>query len=165
VKFDASGTLLWQKVWDNASGDAVTVAPDGSVYAAATAPRPGGLAEFDVVTLKITSGGGLEWARAYQAGLVVDARGGMAAAPDSGSIAIAGAIQARAGGGVVDLAALLLKIDADGNLVFEREYGGKVPFLTRCSHSTMPTSGPSSTFDHRCTPRSPRYRLSGAPPA
>ena len=125
VKFTAAGTLLWQKVFDNASGDAVTVAPDGSVYAAATAPRPGGLAEFDVVALKITPGGGLEWARTYQAGLVVDARGGMAAAPDSGSIAIAGAIQARAGGGVVDLAALLLKIDAGGNLAFEREFGGK----------------------------------------
>jgi hypothetical protein len=57
--------------------------------------------------------------------LVVDARGGMAAAPESASIAIAGAIQARAGGGVADLAALLLKIDADGNLIFEREFGGK----------------------------------------
>ena len=125
VKFNASGTLIWQKVWDNASGDAVTVAPDGSVYAAATAPRPGGLAEFDVHALKISAAGSLVWARAYQAGEVVDARGGMAAAPDSGSIAIAGAIQAPAGGGVVDLAALLLKIDANGNLVFDREFGGK----------------------------------------
>jgi hypothetical protein len=125
VKFNASGTLVWQKVWDNASGEAVTVAPDGSVYAAATSPRPGGLAEFDVHALKITPAGSLVWARAYQAGEVVDARGGMAAAPDSGSIAIAGAIQAPAGGGVVDLAALLLKIDANGNLVFDREFGGK----------------------------------------
>jgi hypothetical protein len=125
VKFDAAGNLIWQKLWDNASGDTVAVAPDGAVYAAATAPRPGGLAEFDVVALKISSGGSLQWARSYQAGEVVDARGGMAAAPDSGSIAIAGAIQAPEGGGVVDLAALLLKIDADGNLVFDREYGGK----------------------------------------
>jgi len=126
VKFNAAGSLLWQKIWDNASGDAVTVAPDGSVYAAATAPRPGGgLAEFDVHALKITSAGSLVWARRYEAGEVVDVRGGMAAAPDSGSIALAGAIQAPAGGGVVDLAALLLKIDANGNLVFDREFGGK----------------------------------------
>jgi hypothetical protein len=125
VKFNAAGTLLWQKIWDNVSGDAVTVAPDGSVYAAATAPRPGGLAEFDVHALKISPAGNLVWARSYQAGEVVDARGGMAAAPDSGSIAIAGAIQAPAGGGIVDLAALLLKIDANGNLVFDREFGGK----------------------------------------
>jgi hypothetical protein len=125
VKFDADGTLLWQKIWDNASGDAVTVAPDGSVYAAATAPRPDTIAEFDVVALKITPGGSLEWARAYQAGVVVDARGGMAAAPDSSSIAIAGAIQAPEGGGVVGIAALLIKIDASGNLVFDREWGGK----------------------------------------
>ena len=125
VKFDATGTLLWQKIWDNASGDTVAVAPDGSVYAAATAPRPDGLAEFDVHALKITPAGALVWARAYRAGEVVDARGGMAAAPDSGSIAIAGAIQAPAGGGIVDLAALLVKIDANGNLAFAREYGGK----------------------------------------
>ena len=125
VKFDANGTLLWQKIWDNSSGDAVAVAPDGSVYAAATAPRPGAIAEFDVHALKLTPGGGLVWARTYEAGQVVDARGGMAAAPDSGSIAIAGAIQAPAGGGVVDLAALLIKIDANGNLAFDREFGGK----------------------------------------
>jgi len=125
VKFNAAGTLLWQKIWDNVSGEAVTVAPDGSVYAAATAPRPGGLAEFDVHALKITPGGSLVWARSYRAGEVVDARGGMAAAPDSGSIAIAGAIQAPAGGGIVDLAALLVKIDANGNLKFDREFGGK----------------------------------------
>jgi len=125
VKFDANGALLWQKIWDNASGDAVTVAPDGSVYAAATAPRPDSLGDFDVVSLKLTAGGTLQWARVYEAGFVVDARGGMAAAPDNGSIAIAGAIQARAGGGIVDIAALLLKIDAAGNLVFAREWGGK----------------------------------------
>ena len=92
----------------------MTVAPDGSVYAAATAPRPGGIGEFDVHALKITPAGSLLWSRAYQAGVVVDARGGMAAAPDSGSIAIAGAIQAPAGGGVVDIAALVVKIDANG---------------------------------------------------
>ena len=126
VKFSAAGALLWQKVWDNVSGEAVTVAPDGSVYAAATAPRPGGgLAEFDVHALKITSAGSLVWARAYQAGEVVDARGGMAAAPDSGSIAIAGAVQAPEGGGSVGIAALLLKIDSNGNLVFDREFVGK----------------------------------------
>ena len=125
VKFNASGTLVWQKIWDNASGDAVTVAPDGSVYAAATAPRPGGIAEFDVVALKITPAGSLVWARTYEAGEVVDVRGGMAAAPDSGSIALAGAIQAPEGGGVVGLAALLIKIDAQGNLAFDREFGGK----------------------------------------
>ena len=32
VKFDGSGNILWQKVWDGAAGLAVAVAPDGSVY-------------------------------------------------------------------------------------------------------------------------------------
>ena len=125
MKFDAAGTVQWQKFWDNVSGETVTVAPDGSVYTAATAPRPdGGLSRFDVVTVKIAPAGGLQWARTYAAGEVVDARGGIAAAPDSSAIAIAGAIQAEGGGGVVGIAPLLVKIDAVGNLVFDREWGG-----------------------------------------
>jgi hypothetical protein len=116
VKFNDAGALQWQKVWDNIrSGDGVTVAPDGSVYAAATSPRPGGgLDVQNLEALKITPGGSLEWARTYQAGQVVNANG-ISAAPDSGSIAIAGA---------VDSAALLLKIDANGDSVFDRAYDG-----------------------------------------
>jgi hypothetical protein len=150
VKFDLSGNLLWQKVWDDASGEAVTVAPDGSVYAAATALRPGGIAEFDVVALKLTPGGALQWARRYEAGEVSDARGGMAAAPDSSSIAIAGAIQAPAGGGVVDIAALLITIDAGGNLVFDREWGGKAgeegSGVAIASNGLIHLSGTSTSF-------------------
>src|SRR5215831_7033741 len=34
VKFDSAGNLVWQRVSDGAEGNAVAVAPDGSVYAA-----------------------------------------------------------------------------------------------------------------------------------
>jgi hypothetical protein len=123
VKFDSAGNLTWQKIWEGASGLAVAVAQDGSVYAAGTRSRPGGIAEFDVVALKMTSAGNLLWDRTYSAGEVVDPRGGMAVAPD-GSIVIAGAIQAPKSG-IVDIAALLIKLDADGGLLFDREWGGK----------------------------------------
>jgi hypothetical protein len=123
VKFDAAGSLVWQKVWDNASGDAVAVAPDGHVYAAGSKLRPGGLAEFDVVVLKMTSTGTLVWQRTYSAGEVVDARGGMQVAAD-GSIVIAGAIQAPKTGSV-DIAALLVALSADGALRFDKEIGGR----------------------------------------
>ena len=123
VKFDPAGTLVWQKVYDDASGDAVAVAPDGHVYAAGSKLRPGGLAEFDVVVLKMTSTGTLVWQRTYSAGEVVDARGGMTVAPD-GSVVIAGAIQVPKMG-IVDIAALLVKLSVNGALLFDKELGGR----------------------------------------
>ena len=124
VKLDANGSVLWQKIWDGAAGMAVAVAPDGSVYASGAASRPDSIAEFDVVVIKLTSNGTLLWDRRYRAGDIVDPRGGMAASPD-GSVVIGGAIQAPAGGGIVDIAALVVRIDANGNLLFDREWGGK----------------------------------------
>src|SRR4029450_7960168 len=41
VKFDSAGNLVWQTISDGAAGNAVAVAPDGSVCAAGTPPRPG----------------------------------------------------------------------------------------------------------------------------
>ena len=76
------------------------------------------------MTIKLTSSGSLLWDRTYRAGEIVDPRGGMTVAPD-GSVIIAGAIQAPQGGGIVDIAALVIKIDAEGNLLFDREWGGK----------------------------------------
>jgi hypothetical protein len=124
VKFDSAGNLIWQKASAGMAGfEALAVAPDGSVYAAGTRFRPGGVAEFDVVVLKLNSAGTRLWERIYSAGEVVDPRGGMVVAAD-GSIVLAGAIQAPKSG-IVDIAALLIKLDANGNLVFDRQWGGK----------------------------------------
>jgi Domain of unknown function (DUF5122) beta-propeller len=121
VKFDALGAVLWQKVWDGAaSGEGAAVAPDGSVYAGGSIIRaPENLAEFDILALKLASTGTLTWARRYAAGEVVDVRGGMAAASD-GSVYLAGALQAPGGGGIVGIAALIAKLDANGNLLFDK---------------------------------------------
>lgn len=121
LKFDPEGNLVWQRLWDDAAGfDAMAVSPDGSVYAASSRLRPGGnFSQFDVMVLKLTPAGDLAWARTYGAGEIVDARGGMAAAVD-GSIYTAGAIQ-TAKGGIPNINALVLKIGADGNLLFGKE--------------------------------------------
>ena len=120
LKFDSSGNLVWQRLWDDAAGsEAVAVTPDGSVYAASSKLRSNTLAQFDVMVLKLSPAGDLIWARTYGAGEVVDARGGIAAAAD-GSIYTAGAIQA-AKGVIVGIAALVLKIGADGSLLFGKE--------------------------------------------
>lgn len=120
LKFDSAGSVLWQKMSEGAFGGAVAVAPDGSVYAAGGRARPPNtLSQADVLALKITSAGGLIWDRTYSAGEVVDARGGMAVAPDG--VVFSGAIQA-AKGGIVGIAPLLVKLDANGNLLFDRQW-------------------------------------------
>jgi uncharacterized delta-60 repeat protein len=123
VKFDSAGNLLWQRISDGAAGNAVAVAPDGNVYAAGTTPRADQIGNFDILVLKITSDGSLVWQRSYAAGEVVDPRGRMATAPD-GSIVLAGAIQ-TAKAGLVDIAALIVKLSQDGSLLFDKQFAGR----------------------------------------
>jgi uncharacterized delta-60 repeat protein len=121
LKFDSAGQLLWQRLFDDAAGfEAMAVSPDGSIYAAGSKLRPdSNFSQFDVMVLKLTPAGTLAWGRTYGAGEVVDVRGGMVAAPD-GSIYTAGAIQ-TAKAGSVGISALVLKIAADGSLLFGKK--------------------------------------------
>src|SRR5207302_3345737 len=118
TKIAPDGTLVWQKAWTTASGMAVAVAPDGSVYAAGQAPVPGQPANADLVAVKLAPGGSLIWARTFTAGTLADPRGGAAAGPD-GSLYLAGALQ----GPKTGLAALVLKLNPDGTLAFDRAWG------------------------------------------
>jgi hypothetical protein len=123
VKFDSLGNLVWQIISDGAAGNAVAVGPDGSVYAPGTTPRPDPIGNFDVIALKITSDGNLVWQRTYSAGEVVDPRGGMTVAAD-GSVYIAGAIQ-TVKANRADIAALIVKLSTDGDLLFDKEFDGR----------------------------------------
>jgi hypothetical protein len=91
------------------------------VYAAGTTPR-NEIGNFDVIALKITSGGNLVWQRTYASGEVVDPRGGMTVASD-GSVYLAGAIQ-TVKAGRADIAALILKLSTDGDLLFDKQFDG-----------------------------------------
>jgi hypothetical protein len=123
VKFDSLGNLVWQRISDGAAGNAVAVGPDGSVYAAGTTPRSDPVGNFDVIALKMTSDGNLIWQRTYASGEVVDPRGGMTVASD-GSIYIAGAIQ-TVKANRADIAALIVKLSTDGDLLFDKEFDGR----------------------------------------
>jgi uncharacterized delta-60 repeat protein len=124
VKFAPDGGLVWQQTWGPARGDGIAVGPDGNLYIVGTVPRPGGIGEADVVLLSADPAGTLGWQRAYSAGEIVDARGGVAVGAD-GSIQLAGAITAPAGGGSVDMDALIVRFAADGSLVWDRGWGGR----------------------------------------
>jgi hypothetical protein len=123
VKFDSAGNLVWQRISDGAEGNAVAVGPDGSVHAAGTTPRPTQIGNFDVIVLKMTSDGNLTWQRTYSSGEVVDPRGGMTVASD-GSVYLAGAIQ-TVKANRADIAALIVKLSADGDLLFDKQFDGR----------------------------------------
>jgi len=123
VKLDSLGNLVWQKILDEAAGNAVAVGPDGNVSAAGTTPRPDSTGNFDIVALKITSGGSLVWQRTYTAGDVAHPRGGMTVASD-GSVYLAGAIQ-TVKSSRPDIAALIVKLNANGDLLFDKQFAGR----------------------------------------
>jgi len=115
---------VWQRIADGAAANGIAVAADGSVFAAGTVPRNSQIGTFDLLVLKIAANGTLAWSRAYTAGDVADPRGGVAASPD-GSVVAAGAVQSIKAG-AADITALIVKLDASGALVFDKQFDGRV---------------------------------------
>ena len=124
VKFDPAGNVVWQRIADGAAANGIAVAADGSVFAVGTVPRNSQIGTFDLLVLKIAANGTLAWSRAYTAGDVADPRGGVAASPD-GSVVAAGAVQSIKAG-AADITALIVKLDASGALVFDKQFDGRV---------------------------------------
>ena len=117
LKFDANGTLLWERAWGGAESDesfAVATAPDGSAYIAGTATSfgPGSAGLFVV---KFDSAGNLVWQK------ISDGAAGnaVAVAPD-GSVYAAGTTPRANQIGNFDI--VVIKITAAGSLVWQRIY-------------------------------------------
>lgn len=123
AKFDSLGALVWQKTYgtideEYEEGQGVSVGPDGTVFVAGVATRPGGTFGFDAIVLKLDASGALLWQRAFATGEIADSRGGIAV-DASGAAYVAGAVQDPA------LDALLLKFSTDGALTWARTWGGR----------------------------------------
>ena len=100
------------------------------------------------MALKITAAGSLVWQRTYSAGEVVDPRGRMAAGSD-GSIVMVGAIQ-TVSRRTSDIAALVVKLTADGALVFDKQFDGRGSEtgqgVTVAPDNTIYVAGTTTTF-------------------
>src|SRR5919106_749571 len=117
LKFDANGTLLWERAWGGTASDegfAVATASDGSVYIAGTATSFGP-SSAGLFVVKFDSAGNLVWQR------ISDGAAGnaVAVAPD-GSIYAAGTTPRRDKIGNFDI--VVLKITAAGTVVWQRTY-------------------------------------------
>ena len=127
LRFTPAGTLVWQRTRDVATdaavgmGQAITVAVDGSIYAAGVAPRAV-VGEFDMLLLKLDPQGTLVWQRTFSAADVADGRGGVAVASD-GSVYVAGGIQAVTKRTAVN-DTFVAKFGSVGTLTWSRGYGG-----------------------------------------
>jgi uncharacterized delta-60 repeat protein len=127
LRFAPDGTLVWQRIRDVATdaavgaGQAITVAADGSIYAAGVTPRSV-VGEFDMLLLRLDPQGTLIWQRTYSAADVADARGGVAVGAD-GSVHVAGGIQAVTRHTAVN-DTFVAKFAPDGSLIWSRGYGG-----------------------------------------
>ncbi|HEY6417307.1 MAG TPA: hypothetical protein VIX41_13745 [Acidimicrobiales bacterium] len=123
LKLDDAGNLIWQNTWGtvNVENDAgVAVGPDGTIHLVSVTLRPVGLFQFDAIWIRFDAAGLLIDQTAVSAGDALDARGGVAVAPD-GSVYIAGGLQEPRDG----LDAILLKFTPGGVLEWDRRWGGR----------------------------------------
>ena len=116
LKFDANGTLLWERAWGGAASDeglAVATASDGSVYIAGTAESFGSSTALFVV--KFDAAGNLVWQRVSDG-----AQGNAVTVASDGSVYAAGTTPRAGQIGNFDI--VVLKITAAGSLVWQRTY-------------------------------------------
>jgi len=122
LKYDALGSLLWQRAWGGAEPDeayAVAVDAGGNVYVAGYTSSFGNNYQ-DAVLLKCSSDGELVFSKTW--GTDLGEERACAVEVDSvGNVYLAGYTKSFGAGG---WDVLLLKYDASGNLVWEKTWGG-----------------------------------------
>jgi len=121
LKYLSAGNLVWQKTWGGAqseSASALAVDTSGDVYlAGATTLAGAGL--FDVVLLKLSPDGNIQWKRAWGGSnsdfgyaLALDANGDIYVAGETFNF------------GAEDWDSVLLKFTSSGSLIWQRMWGG-----------------------------------------
>ena len=120
LRFDANGSLVWQRTWDGPSPffpddvARVDVAPDGSIYVGGQTLGVGS----DALLLKFATDGSLVWQRTY--GTSTGEFGGHVAVASDGSIYLVGSTRSSDPNST-DM--FIAKFAADGTLVWQKTWG------------------------------------------
>ena len=134
LKYDAAGTLLWQRTWgrDQLSGSRqaldddyaldIALGPDGSIHLGGVYSGGGG-----PLVLKLDGDGNVIWAITWQHPTAFGHAQSITVAGD-GSVYIAGGIN-DAGAGHSDM--LIMKFASDGSLLWQQTYGGPINEIAR----------------------------------
>jgi uncharacterized delta-60 repeat protein len=121
IKLDSSGDVEWQKIYGGTGNDRVccivAVSDGGFVLAGSTSSFGAGMQDFWVI--KLNASGDVEWQKAY-GGASIDEANVIATVSDGGFI-VAGSTLSF-GAGSTDL--WVLKLDASGNVEWQKAYGG-----------------------------------------
>jgi len=132
VRIDAAGDSLWTRTVGGADRDfatALTPSGDGG-YVLAGATRSFGVGGFDMYAVKIDAAGDSVWAETYGGG--GDEYAWAIARAQDGGYVLAGETDSF-GAGQTDV--YLIKIDASGQLLWQRTFGGA---LSDVSYSVAP---------------------------
>lgn len=123
LKFGPDGSLLWQRAFGaNGNAEGVAVAADGSVYVTGGSRAADASAE-DLFVTRFSADGALLWFKTWGMPDASEKGQGIAVAPD-GNIVVAG-VGPRAGDPFAfQFDAVVLKVDADGNVIWQRAFGG-----------------------------------------
>jgi uncharacterized delta-60 repeat protein len=116
LKFDASGTLVWQRTWGGSSldtGDAVAVGPDGSVYVVGTTQS---FSDREAFIVKFSPAGSILWQQTWSRG---ESDSAAAVTVDADGIVYVAATSFRPDF-LFDTA--LLKFASDGTLLAQQGY-------------------------------------------
>ena len=121
ARFDSNGSVVWQKVYQGISAEGIgSFAPTGDGgFIAAGWTASFGAGGSDAWVIKLDAIGNVTWERAY-GGTNYDAARSIRPTGDGGYI-VAGTTNSY-GAGNSD--AWLLKLDAVGNIIWQRTYGG-----------------------------------------
>jgi uncharacterized protein YuzE len=123
LKLDTDGNITWQKTYGGSSGDAaysIRVTSDGGyIVAGYTASYGAGI--YDYWVLKLDTNGNVTWQKTY-GGTNMDQANSIHETLDGGYIVAGYTDSFNASFGVSDY--WVLKLDANGNVVWQKTYGG-----------------------------------------
>jgi len=135
LKLDSSGNIVWQRVYDS-SGDAILNAvqqtSDGGYIVAGHRNPDFAITGRDGWVLKLDANGNVLWQRTYGSSGFDDIRS-LERTRDGGHVAAGYTESFGAGGGD----AWVLKIDATGNIVWQKTYGSTAKDQANSIRSTQ----------------------------
>jgi len=123
LRLTASGEILWQATYQgwNTGAFSFESTPDGGLLAAGMIDEDGSSFRWDAWAMKISAGGALEWNKVFH-GEHAEAFKSIAATPDGGILACGDVDQFASPS---NPAALLVKLSADGQVAWQKAYGGE----------------------------------------